>query len=767
MNLMKKLSTLLILFIALLAINMQAQENAFVVDFTGDLSSINLDNASTNSVGSVSPNFRGMDFGPDNVLYGLSWDSNELYEIDTADATITLVGTCTPATDHSWTGLAYDAATGIMYANASYSIAAGSSKLYTIDLTDGSVTLIGTQSTVTYFGAIAIDDTGVLYGLALSANSKIYTIDKTDASVTEIGSVNEFGGAGMGYGMDYNSDNQTMYVTAYDSFSFNNDLYTINLTTGAATQVGALVGWTYALAIVSPFFADFTADATEVCTGTTVNFTDASAGADSWSWSFEGGTPSSSTDQNPSVVYNTPGTYNVELEVTNSAGSTATELKLDYINVIETPVKAGTPVGEANVCTDQIYNYGIDEVAYAADYEWEIDPASAGTLIPNANSAQIEVASDWTGDFTLKVRATNMCGDGEWSDNLEGTVSQSPSIYNVEGGGSYCLDGDGVEITLDGSETGIDYELYVDEIATGNIVTGTGSEISFGMITEEGYYTAIGSNANCEISMDNEAQVEILFPPLEPATPTGPEVICNEATADYVSTGSDDADSYAWEISPEDAGTIAGNGLEATVTWNAEFTGTAMISLYGINDCGSGGSSEAIEVSVGAPNPEINGAEMACDWSDEFYQVVENEGSTYTWEVTGGSISEGQGTYMITVSWEGEGSGTVSVNEETTGGCEGSSEVFEVVIDDCTGLNENVLDKLVSVNPNPAKEFTMLKSESRINNVTIIHAGSGVVSINEVDNNQYKLNTSHLDSGIYILKMNTEDGVVVKKLIIQ
>lgn len=39
-----------------------------------------------------------------------------------------------------------------------------------------------------------------------------------------------------------------------------------------------------------------------------------------WSWSFPGGSPSSSTLQNPTITYNTPGTYTVTLIVTSVAG---------------------------------------------------------------------------------------------------------------------------------------------------------------------------------------------------------------------------------------------------------------------------------------------------------------------------------------------------------------------------------------------------------------------------------------------------------------
>jgi hypothetical protein len=52
----------------------------------------------------------------------------------------------------------------------------------------------------------------------------------------------------------------------------------------------------------------------------------------SWSWTFNGGTPSASTAQNPSVIYNTEGPYDVSLTATNAEGSD-TKTVAGYITV--------------------------------------------------------------------------------------------------------------------------------------------------------------------------------------------------------------------------------------------------------------------------------------------------------------------------------------------------------------------------------------------------------------------------------------------------
>lgn len=87
--------------------------------------------------------------------------------------------------------------------------------------------------------------------------------------------------------------------------------------------------------------ADFSSNKTIVGVGGHVAFTDLSIGIpDSWSWQFEGGSPSVSTDQNPIVTYNAIGTYNVSLTVENDLGQD-TKILVDYITVTE--VEPGEP----------------------------------------------------------------------------------------------------------------------------------------------------------------------------------------------------------------------------------------------------------------------------------------------------------------------------------------------------------------------------------------------------------------------------------------
>lgn len=88
------------------------------------------------------------------------------------------------------------------------------------------------------------------------------------------------------------------------------------------------------IANAAPPVADFVADQVSVPVGSTVNFTDLTINAPtSWSWTFTGAATTTSTDQNPSIVYNTPGVYPVTLTASNGFGNNSIT-KTAYIEVV-------------------------------------------------------------------------------------------------------------------------------------------------------------------------------------------------------------------------------------------------------------------------------------------------------------------------------------------------------------------------------------------------------------------------------------------------
>ena len=93
------------------------------------------------------------------------------------------------------------------------------------------------------------------------------------------------------------------------------------------------------------------------CDNLAVQFYDASfvpTTGTTWNWTFENGTPATSTLQNPTVAYNTVGSHDVTLQVTNGTSDTKTITDLITVNTIPTtalPVLEDIEDATVNVTT--------------------------------------------------------------------------------------------------------------------------------------------------------------------------------------------------------------------------------------------------------------------------------------------------------------------------------------------------------------------------------------------------------------------------------
>ncbi|MEN8226051.1 MAG: T9SS type A sorting domain-containing protein [Bacteroidota bacterium] len=515
--------------------------------------------------------------------------------------------------------------------------------------------------------------------------------------------------------------------------------------------------------------ASYSCSDTMPCVTTSVDFYDNSYGAiNSWNWSFEGGTPSTSTAQNPTVTYNSTGIFDVQL-IVDDGSVTDTLLMEDYIEVITAPAQPNTPTGPTDLCGGGTsYEFTTSSVVNATSYVWTIDPANAGTISGTDTIGLLDVDPAYNGNIDVTVRADNQCGSGTWSAAFPTNVYPLPFAFWISDGGGYCEGTAGVEVSLDGSETGVDYELLLDGNPTANIVAGTGSAISFGFQTDEGIYTVEGFTSYCDNAMYGNAYIYPIEIPGQAGTPTGDEMACAGGENDYNTTGVTGADSYVWALAPEEAGTITGTTEDATVTWSETYTGTADITVQGINACGDGIVSDALTVTVNElPEPEISGAEFVYQGSTHNYSSPDHAGANYAWNVTGGTIAAGQGTHEISITWGAPGTGYINLTETSAENCEGIAEELLVNIEPL-GVKESFLKEII-LYPNPVSDMLNIQLYSQKDaSITIqVRNQLGQVVIHTTEailtgNNKTSVNTSDLRNGIYTIKLITVDGTAIQ-----
>jgi len=185
-------------------------------------------------------------------------------------------------------------------------------------------------------------------------------------------------------------------------------------------------------------YAYFTANNTVITRGETINFTDQSTETPtSWLWSFEGGNPSTSTDQNPSVRYDTLGTYSVTLIATNAVGNDA-ETKTGYITVsTNVPVQALTDwvLGTSNNKVNgknrlmTVFVMGEHSAGFSATgvtYGSQAMTKQSEKLFKETTSP-----GSYASIFTLNEAGVNAAASGTIEVTWSATPSAGNSIYSV------------------------------------------------------------------------------------------------------------------------------------------------------------------------------------------------------------------------------------------------------------------------------------------------------------------------------------------------
>ena len=155
---------------------------------------------------------------------------------------------------------------------------------------------------------------------------------------------------------------------------------------------------TQSVVITTPPTAGFSSNLTDGCAPLTVQFSStSSANATNFDWQFPGGSPSSSSIENPTVLYSTPGTYSVTLTVSNSAGSN-TVTQSNYITVSPLPASgfSSSILGAIATFTNTSTN--------ASSYLWDFGDGETSTQIsPSHTYAN-------NGTYTVTLVSTGPCG---------------------------------------------------------------------------------------------------------------------------------------------------------------------------------------------------------------------------------------------------------------------------------------------------------------------------------------------------------------------
>lgn len=368
--------------------------------------------------------------------------------------------------------------------------------------------------------------------------------------------------------------------------------------------------------------ANFTYNGNQCLAGNSFNFTNTSTNSTSWNWNFGGGTPATSTAQNPTgVTYGSAGTYTVTLTANNGACSDQTT-----INVVVYPdptvAPTGTDISCNGVCDGTVAaNAAAGTPGYS--YAWTNGAGTGATANGlcagtydvtvtdlNACTATGSVTITEPPLLTVNATGTNVSCNGVCDGSLDATTAGGTPPYTFSWSG--------------GPSTATEDQT--------NVCAGT-------------YTLTVTDASGCTAT----ASYTVTEPTPLTLTATGTNVSCNGAcdgTLDATTGGGTAPYTYAWSGGPstttEDQTNVCAGTYNLTVT---DANGCTATASYTVTE------PTVLTVTATGTNASCNGV---CDGTVSANATGGAAPLTYSWSNGAGTNATASGlcanTYTITVT---------------------------------------------------------------------------------------------------------------------
>lgn len=543
----------------------------------------------------------------------------------------------------------------------------------------------------------------------------------------------------------------------------------------------------YLNALALPLPTNFAGTPTSGCTPMTVNYTDQSTGATSWNWSFPGGTPSTSTQQNPVVVYNTAGTYDVTLNAFNLSGNQAGSMsKPAYIAVNSAPVAPTTPQGNNGLCIDPPdQTYTTNAVPNTTTYTWDLTPATAGVLTSNGTSCVINWDNAFTGIAQLKVRASNACGNSPWTPFLNIAISSQPGQAAAPTGPtSLCMNQGSTTYSTTGATNAATYNWDLSPADAGALYpNGTSVNVVWSAtFTGAATLKVKGLNGTCEGIWSNPLTINVAPGPNAFAVTGGGTYCAVGGTGVEIGLGgSQSGTNYTlWFNNTVTTNTVAGTG-NAITFGNQMNEGSYTIMATTVSGSCTNNMTGSAVVNVDPQIPAVPGIPVGppsvysgSTPTTDYTTSGGNYATTYSWEITPAEAGSINGATTVgTATWNPVYTGTAMVKVKsinTCGGSSFSSEFTVAVAAGGVGISENGKSKLISIFPNPASvSVTIIPARAMTADIRIFNAlGSEVISKQSMSlNGNTPFDISALKAGVYFIRINSQDTHQTVKLVVE
>lgn len=291
-------------------------------------------------------------------------------------------------------------------------------------------------------------------------------------------------------------------------------------------------------------------------------------------------------------------------------------------------------------------NYSVPADIDITNYCWTCQLDGLFNVIANQNALSVNVGLDNSTNTNpvpkiLTVELNNMCGQTVIKKSID--IYKIPRKPNVING---IVDITDVTVNY----TYITSSNYSNKIiwqispanAGNQINDKSGNNDSLILNINKAYtgkinLTAIGNNGCGNSPISDEFIINILPKPEKATPPNGNLNACVNINDNYSST-SKYADTYEWELSPSNAGTLTINNDKCQIDWNDNFNGAASLRVRGINKSGQGewsNNSNIVIYSLPTKPLAPSGDLILCkNPPSTTYTSATSFATTYEWELS-------------------------------------------------------------------------------------------------------------------------------------
>ena len=523
----------------------------------------------------------------------------------------------------------------------------------------------------------------------------------------------------------------------------------------------------------SPPVADFSGTPTTLCIGGTVSFTDLSLNTPtSWAWTFTGGTPSSSTAQNPTITYNTAGSYAVSLIATNADGSD-TKTVNGYITV------NANPGGSSSVTNVQCNGSSTGAI--------DLTPSggqSPYTFLWNPSGQTTEDRSSIPANtYSVTITDANGC-----TFMTSFVVSQPSALtLSLSKTDATCANNDGTATANPGGGTPSYSYLWAPGAQTTQVATGLAS----------GSYTCTVTDANaCTISSSITVNLNCV-----PNTQLKVQYCTNynlPAMNSYVSCiAVSGATGYQYRVNGPNVTNyiyyMNSSSTNFNMAWipGAQYNGTYSIEVRARVGTTWGNYSTVCTLvtpaSIPVPSVITSSGNPACpsgaSLSTQIFCTSVPGATDYRWQVTGVSIvySNLRRRNANMTNWYLQWHTGISASQTydvqvqaLVGGVWGSlGPVCTINVPAADPSNDKLIPfdgisdngSMLTIYPNPFNNKFTIISDEGVNKITIMNMLGEIVYTSVIDSYETEISLADQPSGIYFVKSETGSGMITRKLI--